>query len=73
VAGFALSTEDWDAANRARRLRGRKKAITMLSLRLHRVRVFEIARLFGATPGAVSARLFRLRRGRYDVINVRPS
>jgi DNA-directed RNA polymerase specialized sigma24 family protein len=55
----------WQAANQARRKLGRRKAVTMLAMKLSRLSGQEIADLFGTTRGNVYVRLHRFRRGQY--------
>jgi hypothetical protein len=55
----------WKAANMARRRSGRRLAMKMLILGLSHYRASAIAEMFGSTRGAVSQRLYRLRRGQY--------
>ena len=55
----------WRAANQARHLYGRRLAMNMLILRLSDYRASAIAEMYGTTRGAVSQRLYRLRRGQY--------
>jgi DNA-directed RNA polymerase specialized sigma24 family protein len=52
-------------AARARRKRGRRKAVAMLGMKISGLSGQEIAKLFGTTRGNVYVRLHRLRRGRY--------
>ena len=55
----------WRHANAARRRRGRRKAVAMLTMKLNRLSARGIAETFATTPGAVYVRLHRLRSGYY--------
>jgi DNA-directed RNA polymerase specialized sigma24 family protein len=61
------SRRSWQAANLARRKRGRRKAAAMLAMKLSKFVRAEIADLFSTTPGNVYVRLHRFRCGRYGV------
>ena len=59
------SRSSWAAANSARRKQARRKALSMLVLRINGSRGADTASLFHTSRAAVYQRLYRLRRRQY--------